>query len=108
MHPFVSPSRRHAVKVAALVMAGAFSLGGCAGPGKPLIYVDPTVASHGYTFVVIADVTKGSTEIPAELLERTGRRLRQQLTERGFSIGLDEASSDTQEFLLVKATMQKY
>ena len=98
-----------ALALAAIVLAAAaLSLGGCA-PGKPLIYVDPAAASQGYRTVVIADVKNGDTsEAPAELLDRTGKRLGEQLKELGFSVQSDQVSPDTQDYLVVVATMQQY
>ena len=103
------PSGRHSGGFAAVLIAGALSLGGCSGPAKPLVYVDPAAASQGYSMVVVADVKNGAASaVPAELLDRTGKRLGQQLQERGFSVRADQAPAGTQDYLLVNPTMQRY
>jgi hypothetical protein len=95
--------------LAAIVLAvAALSLGGCT-PDKPHIYVDPAAVSQGYRTLVVADVKNGElSEAPAELLDRTGKRLGDQLKELGFSVQSEQASAGTQGYLIVVATMQQY
>lgn len=89
--------------------AGLLFLSACAAAQKPLAYVEPAAVSRHYAVAIVSPVQKGtSAEVPAALMERTTTRLSQQLQQLGFSVPSGPIYAGTQDYILVKPTLEKY